>query len=134
MKISKRHIILGIICLISAILRCISSISIIIPYLAFCLCSFVIGMKGKKAFGIMIVLLLGLVGLPVFKFVYATFTTSFMATLLTSILTSLVQTCVYFGLFILANSWISKEKISFSYINFIFYNSDIILSIEFIRR
>ena len=116
MKISKRHIILGIICLISAILRCISSISIIIPYLAFCLCSFVIGMKGKKAFGIIIVLLLGLVGLPVFEFVYATFTTSFMATLLTSILTSLEQTCVYFGLFILANSWISKEKISFSLI------------------
>ena len=94
MKISKRHIILGIICLISAILRCISSISIMIPYLAFCLCSFVIGMKGKKAFGIMIVLLLGLVGLPVFEFVYATFTTSFMATLLTSILTSLVHTLV----------------------------------------
>ena len=79
MKISKRHIILGIICLISAILQCISSISIIIPYLAFCLCSFVIGMKGKKTFGIIIVLLLGLVGLPVFEFVYSMLTASLMA-------------------------------------------------------
>ena len=116
MKISKRHIILGIICLISAILRCISGISIIIPYLAFCLCSFVAGGKGKKAFEIIIVLLLGLVGLPFFEFVYATFTASFMVTLITGVLTSLVQTCIYFGLFILVNSWINKEKFSFSLI------------------
>ena len=116
MKISKRHIILGIICLISAILRCIPSISIIIPYLAFCLCSFVIGMKGKKAFGIIIVLLLGLVGVPVFEFVYSMLTASFMTTLLASVLILLVHTCAYFGLFILLNSSISKEKFSFSLI------------------
>ena len=116
MTLSKKHILLGIICLISAIFRCISSISIIIPYLAFCLCSFVIGMKGKKAFGIIIVLLLGLVGLPVFEFVYSMLTASFMTTLLASVLILLVHTCAYFGLFILLNSSISKEKFSFSLI------------------
>ena len=39
-----------------------------------------------------------------------------MATLITGVLTSLVQTCIYFGLFILVNSWINKEKFSFSLI------------------
>jgi len=120
MKISKRHIILGIICLISAILRCISGISIIIPYLAFCLCSFIAGVKGKKTFGIINILLLGLVGLPFLEFVYikfmALFMASFMPTLLTSVLTLLVQTCGYFGSFILVNSLINKEKFSFSLI------------------
>ena len=116
MKLSKKHILLGVICLISAILRCISGVAILIPYLAFCLCSFIVGVKGKKAFGIIMVLLFGLVGLPLFEFVYSMLTASFMTTLLASVLTLLVQTCVYFGLFILVNSWINKENFSFSLI------------------
>ena len=81
MTLSKKHILLGIICLISAILRSISVVSVIVPYLAFCLCSFFVIMKGKKAFGIIIVLLFGLVGLPFFEFVYSMLTASFMTTL-----------------------------------------------------
>ena len=116
MKLSKKHLIIGIICLISAILRNVSGISVIIPYLAFCLCSFVIGMRGKNTFGIIIVLLFGLVGLPVFEFVYSMLTASFMTTLLANVLILFVQTCVYFGLFVLVNSWIRKERFSFSLI------------------
>ena len=116
MTLSKKHILLGIICLISAILRSVPVVSVIIPYLAFCLCSFVVGVKGKKAFGIIIVLLFGLVGLPLFEFVYSMLTTSLMTTMFASVLILLVQTCVYFGLFILVNSSISKEKFSFSLI------------------
>ena len=116
MKFSKNHLLIGIVCLISAILRNVSGISVIIPYLAFCLCSFFVGLKGKKTFGIIIILLFGLVGLPVFEFVYSMLTASFMTTLLASVLILLVQTCAYFGLFILLNSSISKEKFSFSLI------------------
>ena len=115
MKLSKKHLILGIICLISAILRNVSGIPVIVPYLAFCLCSFV-GLKGKKTFGIIVVLLFGLVGLPVFDFVYGMLTASFMTTLLAIVLILFVQTCVYFGLFVLVNSWIRKERFSFSLI------------------
>ena len=114
MKFSKKHLLIGIVCLISAILRNVSGISVIIPYLAFCLCSLFVGLKGKKTFGIIIVLLFGLVGLPVFDFVCSMLTSSFMTTLLTNILMLLVQTCVYFVLFVLVNSWIRKEKFSFS--------------------
>ena len=116
MKLSKKHLILGIICLISAILRNVSGIPVIVPYLAFCLCSFFVGLKGKKTFGIIIVLLFGLVGLPVFEFVYAMLTASFTTTLLATVLILFVQTCVYFGLFVLVNSWIRKERFSFSLI------------------
>ena len=116
MKLSKNHLIIGIICLISAILRNVSGISVIIPYLAFCLCSFFVGLKGKKTFGIIIVLLFGLVGLPVFEFVYSLLTASFTTMLLTNVLILFVQTCVYFGLFVLVNSWIRKERFSFSLI------------------
>ena len=116
MKLSKKHLIIGIICLISAILRNVSGISVIIPYLAFCLCSFFVGLKGKKTFGIIVVLLFGLVGLPVFEFVYSMLTASFTTTLLATVLILFVQTCVYFGLFVLVNSWIRKERFSFSLI------------------
>ena len=114
MKLSKKHILIGITCLISAIFCNISVISVIIPYLAFCLCSFFIGFRSKKTFGIIIILLFGLVGLPVFEFVYSMLTAPLATTLLFNVLILLVQTCVYFGLFILVNSWIRKENISFS--------------------
>ena len=116
MELSKKHLPIGIVCLISVILCNISGVSVIVPYLAFCLCSFFIGLRNKKAFGIIIILLFGLVGLPVFEFVYSMLTASFMTTLLASVLILLVQTCAYFGLFILLNSSISKEKFSFSLI------------------
>ena len=116
MKLSKKHLPIGIVCLISSILCNISGISAIIPYLAFCLCSFFVGLKGKKAFGIIIVLLFGLVGLPFFEFVYSMLTVSFMTTLLANVLILFVHTCVYFGMFVLVNSWIGKERFSFSLI------------------
>ena len=114
MKLSKKHLPIGIVCLISAILCNIFGVSVIVPYLAFCLCSFFIGLRNKKAFGIIIILLFGLVGLPVFEFVYSVLTVPLAITLLLNVVILLVQTCVYFGLFILVNSWIRKENISFS--------------------
>lgn len=115
MKVSKKHMILGIICLVSAILQSISGIAILIPYLAFCLCSF-IGLESKKSIGIVAILLSGLIVLPAFEFIYSMITVSLMTTLLANALILLLQTCVYFGLFILVNSWINKEKFSFSLI------------------
>ena len=116
MNFSKKHIILGIICLISALLQSITSVSIFIPYLTFCLCSFVVGVKRKKGIGIVTILLFGLIALPVFDFIYSNFTASLMTTLFANALILLVQACVYFALFILVNSWVNKEKISFSLI------------------
>ena len=115
MNVSKKHIILGIICLVSAILQSISGIAVFIPYLAFCLCSF-IGLKSKKSIGIVAILLSGFIVLPAFEFIYSILTVSLMTTLLANALILLLQTCVYFGLFILVNSWINKEKFSFSLI------------------
>jgi len=114
MKLSKNYLPIGIACVISAILSNVSGISVIVPYLAFCLCSFIVGLKGKKAFGIIIILLIGLVGLPVLEFVCSMLTAPLATTLLFSVLVLLVQTCVYFGLFILVNSLMRKEKFSFS--------------------
>lgn len=116
MKLSQKHLLLGVICLISAIFCNIAVISVIIPYLAFCLCSFFVGLKGKNAFGIILVLLFGLVGLPVFDFVYSRLTAPIATTYLACILILLVQACVYFGLFVLVNFLIRKEKFSFSLI------------------
>lgn len=113
MKLSKKHILLGSICLTSAILSNVPVVCAIIPYLAFCLCSFAL-MNGKKAIGTVTVLLIGFVGLPLFKFVYSMLTVSFMTTPIANVLVLLVHTGVYFGLFILINSWIRKEKFAFS--------------------
>ena len=113
MNFYKKHMLLGIICLISAILSTISVICGIIPYLAFCLCAFVL-MKNKKALGIVAALAIGFVGVPLFDFIYSRLTTSFMTSLPFGILVLLVQAVVYFGLFILVNSWIRKEKFVFS--------------------
>jgi len=114
MKLSKKHLILGIICLISAILQNISGISIFIPYLAFCLCSFFTVTEEKKVFKFIIILLLGFVGVPLFEFIYSMLTAMFMKTLPAFILISLVQTCFYFGLFIIANCLMRKERFYFS--------------------
>ena len=116
MKFSKKHVILGIICLISALLQNLSGVGMFIPYLTFCLCSFVVGVKRKKGIGIFTVLLFGLIALPVFDFIYSMLTASLMTTLFAHVLILLVQACVYFALFILVNSWVNKEKISFSLI------------------
>ena len=116
MKVSKKHLILGIICLASALLQSISGIAVFIPYMAFCLCSLIVGLKSKKIIGIIAILLSGLVVLPVFEFIYSMITASLMTTLFSNALILLLQMCVYFGLFILVNSLISKEKFSFSLI------------------
>lgn len=112
-KIPKKQMLLGIVCLASAILSNLPVVSAIIVYLAFCLCSFAL-MKSKKTLGIVAVLTIGFVGLPLFDFIYSRFTTSFMTSLPFGILVLLVQAVVYFGLFILVNSWIRKEKFAFS--------------------
>ena len=116
MKFSKKHVLIGIICLISAVLSNVYGISAIILYLAFCMCSVFLGLKSKKAFGLIMVLFFGLVALPVLNFVYSMLTASFAKTPLASVLILFVQTCIYFGLFILVNSWIRKEKFTFSLI------------------
>lgn len=116
MKLSKKHILLGIICLISAILRASSIVSAVIPYLAFCLCSLIVGPKGRKAFGIVTALLIGLLGLPLLDFIYSTLMAPFTTTLFANVFFLLVQACFYLGLFILVVSWIRKEKFTFSLI------------------
>ena len=98
MKLSKKHILLGSICLTSAILSNVPVVCAIIPYLAFCLCSFAL-MNGKKAIGTVTVLLIGFVGLPLFKFVYSMLTVSFMTTPIANVLVLLVHTVVYFVFF-----------------------------------
>lgn len=120
MRISKKHIILGIVCFVSALLQCVAGITTLIPYLAFCLCSFVVGVNGEKSRGMVAVLLTGLVVLPVFHFLYSLLTASLMTTLLANTLIVLVQACVYFALFILVHSWLRKEKFSLSLITGIF--------------
>ncbi|MBQ4117021.1 MAG: hypothetical protein IJD37_06555 [Clostridia bacterium] len=114
MKIPKKHIILGIICLASAFLQNISGIAMLIPYLAFCFCSFVICLKSKRWSGSVAILLTGLIVLPVFELIYSMITASLMTTLFANALILLLQTIVYFCLFILVNSWLSKERFSFS--------------------
>lgn len=119
MKFSKKHIILGIICLVSALLQSmglgiISLIAMFIPYLAFCVCSFVICSNDKKIFGVVTILLIGLIALPVFDFISSTVSSLLMNTFIADVLVILVQTCIYFGVFILINRWISKQKLSFS--------------------
>lgn len=127
MNISKKHILLGIICLISAILCALSVVSTVIPYLAFCLCSLIVGPKGKKVFGIVIALLVGLIGLPLLNSIYSSLTAPFTTTLFANVFTLLVQSCIYFGLFILINSWIRKEKFTFSLITGILTLSCIVI-------
>ena len=113
MNVSKKHIILGAICLISALLQSLSGAGLFISYLAFCLCS-VVGTKSKKGAGIVTVLLFGLIALPVFDLIYARLTATLMTSSLANALILFVQACVYFALFIFVNSWVNKEKFSFS--------------------
>ena len=116
MKFSKKHIVLGSICLISAFLQSILNFSVFIPYLAFCICSFVIGQEKKKGIAIVTVLLCSFVALPVFDFIYSMLTAPLMTTLFINALFLFVQASAYLGLFILINSKVNKEKISFSLI------------------
>ena len=91
MNNSKKHIIIGIICLISAVLQSILNFATFIPYLAFCLCSIVVGVKRKKSIGIVTILLSGLVALPFFEFIYSKLTASLMKTLFATTLILLLQ-------------------------------------------
>lgn len=131
MKVSKKHIILGIICLASVFLQGIVlkgiSVIVFIPYVSFCLCSFVIASKPKTGRKTVTVLLIGLILLPVFDLIYSMLTASLMTTLIADILIIFIQTCIYLMAFILTNSYINKEKIPLSLLSIAFLAAFVLL-------
>lgn len=119
MKFSIKKILLGIICLVCAVLEYailhgIAAFSIGMPYVAFCLCSLVIGVKTKKVRATAIVFLSGFVLLPIFEFIYSRLLGSLAINPIPAMLVVFVQTCIYFAWFLLVNFWIRGEKFSFS--------------------
>ena len=118
MKSTYKYIILGLVCLAAALIQggifpINQILPIFIPYLAFCICSFIIVKNKNKLFSISMILLSNLVVLPVFNFIYSFITELIIHEapyVFVDIIVEFVHKCIYFAVFILVNSLINKEK------------------------
>ncbi|MBQ2881006.1 MAG: hypothetical protein IJE40_01935 [Clostridia bacterium] len=117
MKKTYKYIILAIICLASVIIEYIFlgilPLNEIVPYIAFCICSFVIIDNKNKVFSILMILLSSLVALPILNIFYS-FVTSFIIYefpfVLLGILFNFLYICIYYASFVIVNSLINKKK------------------------
>jgi len=118
MKSTYKYIILGLVCLAAALIQggifpINQIITMFIPYLAFCICSFITVKNKNKLFSISMILLSNLVVLPVFNFIYSFITALIVPEVpyvFVGIVIEFVHKCIYFTIFILVNSLINKEK------------------------
>ncbi len=111
MEKTKVMLSLGSVCLIALVLQStISVISILIPYLTFCACSFIVCEKKREISNIFKIILFGLLGLPIFDFVFSMFTASLSSNLLSSVVVIALQNCIYFAAFVFVNAWINQKK------------------------
>ncbi len=110
----KTILFLGITCLISALLQgvILKGFSMFVPYLAFCVCSFIVCKGNLKVLNIFKIILFGAIVLPIFDFVFSTITAPFTSGVIATVAVVFVQTLVYFFVFVWTHSWVNKKKIA----------------------
>ena len=113
MKNTKAMLSLGMVCLAAVILQCtnLPVISGSVPYLTFCACSLIAWKDKRRLPGIFKILLFGLMGLPLFDFVFSMLTAWLLSGILSALIVIFLQSCVYFAAFVLINAWINKRQI-----------------------
>ena len=115
MTSSKKRIIVGVVCFAAFFLHIVAPIlSSVIPYIAFCLCLFIVSRKPRKIIGMLAALFVGLAVIPAFDFWFYLRTALVPESVIDNILLESVGTCVYFALFILVGVWVSHEKPKFT--------------------
>lgn len=116
---------IGVVCILAGLLhsgiwKWISPIAVAVPYLTFCICSFIVYHGKIKRSSILKILLVGIVCLPIFDFVYSRLASSFGFNLISAVAIVFLQTCVYLAAFVIVNAWICGKKKNFNVKTYIF--------------
>ncbi len=115
MKKHKLILVLGLICISAFFLQTLTLgvlpfISVLVPYLTFCVCSLLICKNKIIKADVLKIILIGLLGLPIFDLFYPMLTTPLLYEIYSATAIVFVQICIYFTAFVLCFMWINKTK------------------------
>ena len=109
---------IGIVCILSSlfqsgVLKVTFPVAVFVPYLAFCICSFIICNK-LQLLTLLKILLIGFVCLPIFDYVSWMISSFLPFNLISAVAVAFLRLCVYIAALILVNAWICRKKSALS--------------------